>query len=235
MARMTEWRSRKEAASRKPSAVAFALMVCATLNALPARRAAAQTMSNFHATVLSIGDGDTLRINRDGQPITIRLACIDAPETSQRPWGLQARNYLRQRLPLGQSIQVLPHGVDRYGRTVAELIHEININLVMVEDGQAFAYRRYLKECDAKAYLDAEYRASRHRFGVWQVEGGIERPWNFRHGQPSLLDPIGAAGTSRRTRCRQIASFARAQELLRQGHTGLDANGDGVACEGLPH
>ena len=35
------------------------------------------------------------------------------------------------------------------------------------------------------------------------------------------------------TSCKQIGSFAQAQELLRQGHSYLDRNGDGVACEGL--
>jgi len=33
--------------------------------------------------------------------------------------------------------------------------------------------------------------------------------------------------------CRQVGSFARAQALLRQGHTYLDRSGDGVACESL--
>ena len=37
----------------------------------------------------------------------------------------------------------------------------------------------------------------------------------------------------RKLTCRQIGSFARAQELLRQGHTQLDRNGDGMACESL--
>ena len=204
------------------------------LSVLPAPAAPAPPLPAFQATVLSIGDGDTLRVNRDGQPITIRLACIDAPEIRQHPWGLQSRDSLRQRLPLGQTIQVVPHGIDRYGRTVAELIHELNINLVMVEDGQAFAYRQYLKGCDAKEYMDAEYRASRHRFGVWQVEGGIPRPWNFRHRQPSAVSSRGALGNGRSTRCRHLASFGRAQVLPRQGQTDLDANGDGVACEVLP-
>jgi hypothetical protein len=37
----------------------------------------------------------------------------------------------------------------------------------------------------------------------------------------------------RKFTCRKIGSFARAQELLRQGHTYLDRSGDGVACESL--
>jgi endonuclease YncB( thermonuclease family) len=33
---------------------------------------------------------------------------------------------------------------DRYRRTVAEVIREIKLNLAMVEDGQAIAYRQVL-------------------------------------------------------------------------------------------
>jgi micrococcal nuclease len=31
------------------------------------------------ATVLSIGDGDTIRVRMNGKPITVRQACIAAP------------------------------------------------------------------------------------------------------------------------------------------------------------
>ncbi len=65
----------------------------------------------------------------------------------------------------------------------------INVNLVMVEDGQAFAYRQYLNRCDAREYLDADDRASRRRYGVWQVEGGITRPWDFRRTRKSQRLP----------------------------------------------
>jgi len=132
------------------------------------------------ATVLSIGDGDTISVRQAGKALTVRLACIDAPETAQSPWGQQARRYLQQRLPIGRKVSLHVKTTDRYGRIVAEVIDDININLVMVEDGQAFAYRQYLSGCDAKEYLDAEFRASRRRYGVWRVEGGIARPWNFR-------------------------------------------------------
>lgn len=183
--------------------------------------------------VLSIGDGDTIRVRQGGRAITVRLACIDAPETAQRPYGQQARSYLQQRLPVGREVSLDVKTTDRYGRSVAEVISDININLAMVEDGQAFSYRQYLGGCDAKEYLDAEYRASRRRYGVWQVPGGITRPWDFRRGRRSAAIPDGTTPGGRRYRCNEIGSYARAQELLRQGHTYLDSNGDGEACEAL--
>ena len=184
-------------------------------------------------TILSIGDGDTIRVRQAGKALTVRLACIDAPETAQGPYGQQARAYLQQRLPIGREVTLVIKTIDRYGRTVAEVISEININLVMVEDGQAFAYRQYLGGCDAKEYLDAEFRASRHRYGVWQAPGGITRPWDFRRGRRSASIPNGTTPGGRRYRCKEIGSYAKAQELLRQGHGYLDGNGDGEACESL--
>lgn len=139
----------------------------------------AQSLS---ATVLSIGDGDTIRVRQAGRAISVRLACIDAPETVQSPWGRQARRYLQQHLPIGRDVRLAIKTIDRYGRTVAEVFSAINLNLAMVEEGQAFAYRRYLSACDASAYLAAEIRARQRRAGVWQVEGGISRPWDVRRG-----------------------------------------------------
>ena len=207
------------------------LLVAAALVALswPAV-AVAQPAST---TILSIGDGDTIRVRQGGKVLTVRLACIDAPETAQSPYGQQARAYLQQRLPIGREVSLEVKATDRYGRTVAEVISEININLVMVEDGHAFAYRQYLSGCDAKEYLDAEFRASRHRYGVWQAPGGITRPWDFRRRRRSASIPDGSTPGGRRYRCKEIGSDAKAQELLRQGHTYLDGNGDGEACESL--
>jgi endonuclease YncB( thermonuclease family) len=185
------------------------------------------------AEVLSIGDGDTIRVRQGGRAITVRLACIDAPETAQNPYGKQVRRYLQQRLPIGREVILHVKTTDRYGRTVAEVSSDININLAMVEDGQAFVYRQYLGGCDAKEYLDAEFRASRHRYGVWQVEGGITRPWDFRKGRSAAVIPDGTTPGGRRYSCKEIGSYASAQELLRQGHTYLDGNGDGQACEAL--
>ena len=169
------------------------------------------------ATVLSIGDGDTIRVRQAGKALTVRLACIDAPETAQSPYGQQARTYLQQRLPIGREVSLDIKTTDRYGRSVAEVISEININLALVEDGQAFAYRQYLSGCNAKEYLDAEYRASRRRYGVWQVEGGITRPWDFRRARRSAVITDATTPGGRRYRCSEINSYERAQELLARG------------------
>jgi len=109
--------------------------------------------------------------------------------------------------------------------------------------------RDAVQHSDGSAYLGAEAAAQRQRIGVWAVPGGIQRPWDWRHGTgpaASTTAPFppaaGSAGpavapaggySGRKLTCRQIGSFACAQELLRQGHTYLDKNGDGVACESL--
>ena len=209
---------------------ASALFVVLLLSAAWPTELGAQNMT---VSVLSIGDGDTIRVRQAGKALTVRLACIDAPETAQAPYGLKSRQYLQQLLPIGREVSLNIKTTDRFGRTVAEVISTTNINLSLVKDGQAFAYRQYLRGCDAKAYLDAEERASRARLGVWQVPGGITRPWDFRRARRSAVIPDGTTPGGRRYRCSEISSYARAQELLRQGHTYLDGNGDGEACESL--
>jgi len=137
----------------------------------------------IQATVLRVGDGDSIQVRIGGDKRTVRLACIDAPELDQPPWGAASRDYLKQRLRPGTPVQLWPKAIDRYGRLVAEVIGELNLNLVLVEDGQAFVYPKHVHQCDAAEYRQAEYRASRHRYGVWQPAGGIQRPWEHRQQQ----------------------------------------------------
>jgi endonuclease YncB( thermonuclease family) len=100
------------------------------------------------------------------------------------PCGARSRAYLQTRLRIGSPVTLFPQTIDRYGRTVAEVIGAISLGLAMVEDGQAFAYRKYLGQCNAREYMDAEFRASRS-YGVWRLPGGITRPWDFRRSRSS--------------------------------------------------
>ena len=136
--------------------------------------------------VISVGDGDTIRVrDASGKPITVRLACIDAPETAQEPTGRMATDKLTNLLLGGGGlVSLLPQETDRYGRTVAEVsANGRNVNLEMVSSGNAYAYREYLDRCNANAYLQAEAQARFNRIGVWQYVQ--EYPWEFRKNRRS--------------------------------------------------
>ena len=190
------------------------------------------TTSTNAATVVSVGDGDTIRVSEGSRRLTIRLACIDAPEASQRPWGPRSTAFLKQLTPVGSEVTLRVQTKDRYGRTVAELFnHRGNVNQLMVGAGQAFAYRRYLRQCEAQKYLQLEAEAKRQGIGVWSIgQSGITRPWDYRRGGRSSAS---SSGSSRKYRCKDIGSWSRAQQLLAQGHRYLDGDGDGEACESL--
>jgi endonuclease YncB( thermonuclease family) len=136
------------------------------------------------AVVAAIGDGDSLHLRAGEQRFTVRLACIDAPELAQAPQGPASHRYLLTRAPRGSRVRLIPHDIDRYGRLVAEVIGSVNLNLALVEDGQAFVDPRHVRHCHAQDYRQAEQRAERSHLGVWQVQGGSERPWLFRARHP---------------------------------------------------
>ena len=192
--------------------------------------AVAQTRT---ATVLSIGDGDTLRVREGNRTMNVRLACIDAPESSQAPFGVQARQQLQALAPVGSSVELRIKATDRYGRSVAELTSGgRNLNQALVASGAAFVYWQYIQGCDRQTYSRLETEARLKGLGVWGVSGGVQRPWDYRSRQrkPSSSS---AAPSGQRYTCKQIGSYAQAQVLLRQGHRYLDGDGDGEACEGL--
>lgn len=181
------------------------------------------------ATIISLGDGDTIRVRSSLGIRTIRLACIDAPELSQQPYGHIARQALSQLLQVGQSIKLRTIAFDRYGRTVAEVITSSgqNVNMSLVKNGFAFVYRKYLSGCQKSVYLDLERQARDRRLGIWSPSlTSPMPPWLYRKNRGS---------SSARYRCSEIGDYIHAQQLLREGHTYLDRDGDGEACESLTH
>ncbi|TVP68131.1 MAG: thermonuclease family protein [Leptolyngbya sp. LCM1.Bin17] len=134
------------------------------------------------ATVVSVGDGDTLRMDYRGENITVRLACIDAPETSQTPWGPVATDRLRQLIPRNSTIQFREAGTDRYGRMVAEIYAGgQNMNLKLVREGHAVVYTQFLHRCPETqdALLAAEEQARQQRLNFWNQPNPV-MPWDYR-------------------------------------------------------
>jgi endonuclease YncB( thermonuclease family) len=155
----------------------------------------------------------------------MRLACIDAQETSQAPYGNDALRALQGGLAIGTEVSLSTKATDRYGRTVAEVFKgTTNINQALVQSGVAFVYWQYIEGCDLETYLRLENEARLKSLGVWAVPGGIQRPWDYRRGRKS------SGSGANRYRCMEVESWAKAQELLKQGHSYLDRDGDGEAC-----
>jgi endonuclease YncB( thermonuclease family) len=128
--------------------------------------------------VLSVGDGDTLRVSQgNSAPMTVRLACIDAPEMSQAPYGPASSQRLKQLLPVGQTVSLQVRDTDRYGRKVAEISRNgRSVNLQMVSEGQAVVYRSYLGNCSTtlqSQLVQAEAKAQQQRLGFWQQNNPV--------------------------------------------------------------
>jgi len=113
----------------------------------------------------------------------VRLACIDAPETSQ-VLGIDARQALQAELPIGTEVGLRPKATDRHGRTVAEVLRgNTNINQALVAAGAAFVYWQFIEGCDRETYSRLENEARFKSLGIWHVPGGIQRPWDYRRGE----------------------------------------------------
>jgi micrococcal nuclease len=135
----------------------------------------AQTLSP--ATVVSTGDGDTLRVQRGNDRVTVRLACVDSPERKQ-PTGQEASARLKQLLPVGTPVQLRVVDRDRYQRLVAEVFKNgQSVNLQMVRDGAAVIYPEYFSSCQSsqKQYVQAQ----RSRKAFWSQSSPV-MPWDWR-------------------------------------------------------
>ena len=71
--------------------------------------------------VIRVVDGDSLIVKLNGSPQQVRLACIDAPEIGQFPYGRLATNVFRGLLPADSAVRINPIKKDRYGRTVGHV------------------------------------------------------------------------------------------------------------------
>ena len=129
------------------------------------------------ARVVGIVDGDTITVLIERTQVRIRLNGIDCPEKGQ-PFG-RAATELTSSLAFGKTVQVISHGPDRYGRTVADIILPggKSLNQELVRAGLAWWFRRYAPRDKTLARLEEEARDARR--GLWRDEDPIP-PWLWR-------------------------------------------------------
>ncbi|MBA9076230.1 thermonuclease family protein [Rufibacter quisquiliarum] len=129
--------------------------------------------------VIAIKDGDTIELLKDGKPLRVRLYGVDAPEKNQ-DFGTKSRMYTSE-MAFGKYVQLVEHNLDRYGRTVGEIIlpDGRNLNEELVRNGFAWHYVAYSKSKQL-AQLEAEARADKR--GLW-AGPSPQAPWEFRNGK----------------------------------------------------
>lgn len=131
-------------------------------------------------------DGDTIELKYGGALLKLRLAFIDAPELKQlafdrAPIGLDSKVFL-ENLVLGHSLKVKIIKKDRYGRYLSQLfLGPMDVNLSMVQNGQALIYRYYEFENTEQRidYMTSEIVAKKRRLGVWKTFGFYD-PYAYR-------------------------------------------------------
>jgi len=196
-------------------------------------------------TVTSVSDGDTLTVGKDGEEFTVRLGCIDAPESDQ-PGGDTALARLQELAPAGTAINIREIDTDQYGRTVAELYNgEESINLQLVQEGHVVVYDQYLDGCSdtRDQYLNAEQQATNAGLNFWGQNEPI-MPWDWRQGvRPTQTDPAPTSTANLPScvnsdcNCSDFSTQAQAQQVLDSApgdRHRLDRDKDGIACESLP-
>ncbi|MEG4911617.1 thermonuclease family protein [Microcoleus sp. B7-D4] len=134
----------------------------------------------------SVYDGDTFRVKCDNREQKLRLCGIDAPEAKQ-PLGIESRDYLRSLIAKASNkVIVVEMDRDKYNRTVAEVLFdtpngEQSVQEEMLKAGMAYHYKQYSGNChNADVFDTAEEMGRSQKLGVWRLQGGGQRPWDYR-------------------------------------------------------
>src|SRR5712691_7992763 len=102
--------------------------------------------TDFTGRVVGVADGDTIKVMHNGKAEKIRLHGIDCPEKAQ-PFGSKAKQFTSG-MVFGKTVTVHVTDMDRYGRTVADVILPDGrvLNRELVAAGLAWWYRQYSRD-----------------------------------------------------------------------------------------
>ncbi len=138
---------------------------------------------DFSGQVVGVLDGDTIVVMHGGSPQKIRLAEIDCPEKSQA-FGQRAKQFTSEHA-FRQEVTVHAQGLDRYGRTIGEVIlpDGQSLNCLLIREGYAWWYKKYSHDT-AKQQMQESARGM--RLGLWS-DSDPQAPWDYRKELRSSL------------------------------------------------
>ncbi len=145
--------------------------------------------------VVGVSEGDRITVNSFGTEIPVRLYGIAAPQTAKidkftgwykpgQPYAEDAFRALSIKV-LHQMVkievkQTLLFKTDPTQVAVAVVyLDGRNINLEMLHEGWAWAYRRLLSRADHPHFFAEERMARARRNGLW-IQENPQAPWEFK-------------------------------------------------------
>ncbi|WP_232068731.1 thermonuclease family protein [Nitrospira sp. KM1] len=136
--------------------------------------------ADFSGEVVGVLEGDLIEVRHRQQAERIRLNGIDCPEKGQ-PFGTGAKQAVIA-LVFGKKVTLKIHGLDKYGRTIADVIlpEGTNVSRQLVKDGWCWWYRKYAPHDSILETLERE--AKNAKMGLWADAAPIP-PWDFRRNR----------------------------------------------------
>ena len=133
--------------------------------------------TDLSGQVVGVIDGDTIEVLQNNHAKRIRLNGIDCPEKGQA-YGTKAKQATSE-LVFGKEVSLETHGLDKYGRTIADvsLADGINVNLELVRTGSCWWYQQYAP--DNVVLAELQRRARRAGLGLWHDPDPVP-PWEWR-------------------------------------------------------
>lgn len=187
-----------------------------------------------------VTDGDTYRVDIDGEDTTLRLIGVDTPETKHpnKPvqcYGPEASAEARRLVDGGRvwlATDPTQGDEDKYGRALVYVWTQdgtlVNEHLIRQGFAREYTYRRpYERQAAFRAAEDEAQAASR---GLW-AGCATSTPTATDATEPA---PSEGAGSEVHFSSCAAAREAGAAPLVKGGpgyRAGLDGDGDGVACE----
>jgi len=136
-----------------------------------------------------IVDGDTLYFKTNGKKVKCRIEYIDTPESKinkklkkdirfcrgvkakdMKAAGKSATRAARRLLRLGDEYYYTVKGKDHYGRSicVVELDSGVSFNEMMVQNGYAVPFRRYMTDDEREYFNRVLEEAKVQKSGLWE-------------------------------------------------------------------
>lgn len=155
--------------------------------------AGAVAAQSYSGKVLSVLDGDTIRVDKRGQAQKIHLFGIDCPEKGQ-PFGPKAKKYVGSHA-YRKIVRVNYKGRDAYGVVLANVVLPDGrvLNHELLREGLAWWNKEQAPKASELSNLEVQARSLKR--GLWSQDKPVA-PWEFRKGKANKAGPVKPSGVS---------------------------------------